>query len=44
MSLIEAICLIKKYRPKTFRRMSCMLKELIKFEIGLTYKNDNMVA
>jgi hypothetical protein len=32
MSLIDALCFIKKSRPGTFRRMTCMLKTLIIYE------------
>jgi len=32
MSLIDAICMIKKARPTTFRRMTCLLQTLIHYE------------
>ena len=39
MSLPDAIDLIKKYRPTAFRRMTCMLNALIKYEISRKYNN-----
>ena len=37
MTLIEAVYVIKKYRPTAFRRMTCMLKTLIVYEHNKNY-------